>query len=102
MRRRWRRKGHGGEQADTNASGKDKKKPRPRLTVRPDVMERLKNIAAYRDMSASDLADELLANYLNAIPEEELRDLEENQDGTEDNRPVSDEAVQGTADSCAE
>lgn len=46
-----------------------KKKSRPRLTLRADVMERLKNIAAVREMSASDLADELLGNYLSAVPD---------------------------------
>lgn len=48
-----------------------KKQRRPRLTVSDDVMERLKNIAAYRDMSASEVADEIMASYLSSIKEDE-------------------------------
>lgn len=47
-------------------------KPRPRLTVGDDVMERLKNIAALRDMSASMVADEIISAYLSGVDDEDL------------------------------
>lgn len=76
--------GGGGDAAVTEAgapaeAAAGKKKSRPRLTLRADVMERLKNIAAVREMSASDLADELLGNFLSAIPDDEVA-----QEGTVD------------------
>lgn len=45
---------------------------RPRLTVSDELMERLKNIAALRDLSASQVADEIIAAYLSGVDDEEL------------------------------
>lgn len=47
-------------------------KPRPRLTVSDEIMERLKNIAALRDMSASRVADEIISAYLSGVEDEDL------------------------------
>lgn len=65
------------ESSASSSSGaapvKRRKKPlRPRLTVSPEMMERLKNIAALRDMSASQVADEVIAKYLSGLTDEEL------------------------------
>ncbi|CAN8070768.1 unnamed protein product [Agarophyton chilense] len=49
-----------------------KKKPRPRLTVSDEIMERLKNIAALRDMSASNVADEIISTYLAGVEDEDV------------------------------
>lgn len=56
---------------NTTKSGKAKRKARPRLTVQPDVMKRLRAMATEREMTASELAEELLTKYLNNIPEED-------------------------------
>lgn len=50
------------------------RKLRPRLTVSTEIMERLKSIAALRDMTASQVADELLTNYLSGVEDEDLMD----------------------------
>lgn len=55
----------------TSGTGKPSR-GKPRLTVHADVMERLRHIAEEREMSASELADELLSRYLDGIPEEEF------------------------------
>lgn len=47
-------------------------RPKPRLTVSDEIMERLKNIAALRDMSASNVADEIIAAYLSGVDDEDL------------------------------
>lgn len=47
-------------------------KPRPRLTVSNEIMERLKNIAALRDMSASMVADEIIATYLSGVEDDDF------------------------------
>lgn len=47
-------------------------KPKPRLTVSDEIMDRLKNIAALRDMSASNVADEIIAAYLSGVGDEDL------------------------------
>lgn len=54
---------------------KPRRKPlraKPRLTVSDEIMERLKNIAALRDMSASNVADEIITSYLSGIEDEDL------------------------------
>lgn len=64
----------------TNVAKEEKKEPakttkrsvRPRLTVSPDIMDRLKNIAALRDMSASQVADEIISTYLSGVEDEDL------------------------------
>lgn len=52
--------------------GRKGSKPRPRLTVSDEIMERLKNIAALRDMSASNVADEIISTYLSGIEDEDV------------------------------
>jgi sulfite reductase (ferredoxin) len=52
--------------------GRKKSIARPRLTVNPDIMERLKNIAALRDMSASQVADEIITTYLSGFEDEDF------------------------------
>ncbi|CDF34676.1 Sulfite reductase [ferredoxin] SIR [Chondrus crispus] len=54
------------------ARKKSTAKPRPRLTVSDEIMERLKNIAALRDMSASRVADEIISAYLSGVEDEDL------------------------------
>lgn len=49
-----------------------KKKLRPRLTVSDELMERLKTIAALRDMSASMVADEIMRTYLSDVADEDM------------------------------
>lgn len=51
---------------------KKKKGARPRLTVSDDIMERLKNIAALRDMSASKVADEIITAYLSGVEDDDV------------------------------
>eukprot|EP00178_Gracilaria_changii_P004917 TRINITY_DN1798_c0_g1_i2.p1 TRINITY_DN1798_c0_g1~~TRINITY_DN1798_c0_g1_i2.p1 ORF type:complete len:705 (+),score=103.69 TRINITY_DN1798_c0_g1_i2:6290-8404(+) len=58
------------EQKATRA--KKGKKSRPRLTVSDEIMERLKNIAALRDMSASNVADEIISTYLSGVDDEDV------------------------------
>lgn len=66
------------EQAQSKASTTTKApkrkaaKPRPRLTVSDEIMDRLKNIAALRDMSASNVADEIISTYLEGIEDEDM------------------------------
>lgn len=56
-------------------------KNKPRLTLSDDTMERLKNIAALRDMSASKVADEILATFLSGVEDEDvLSDYDEDED----------------------
>lgn len=64
--------GEGGEAE----SATRRRKTRPRLTVQADVMERLRVIAEQREMSASELAEELLSRYLDGISEEDLEEIE--------------------------
>lgn len=54
------------------AARKSGVKPRPRLTVSNEIMDRLKNIAALRDMSASNVADEIISAYLSGVEDEDL------------------------------
>lgn len=55
---------------------KSSSRPRPRLTVSNEIMERLKNIAALRDVSCSHLADSILSEFLKSFPDDEdLMDL---------------------------
>lgn len=60
--------------ASESVDGRKRKRarPRPRLTVSKEIMERLKNIAALRDMSASNVADEIIAAYLSGVEDEDL------------------------------
>lgn len=64
------------EESKEAAASKSRKKPfikpRPRLTVSNEIMERLKNIAALRDMSASNVADEIIATYLSGVEDEDF------------------------------
>ena len=60
------------EKQVAKVSRKTKNKPKPRLTVSDDIMERLKNIAALRDMSASNVADEILSTYLSGVEDEDF------------------------------
>lgn len=53
---------------NTDADGS---KARPRLTVSDEIMERLKNIAALRGMSASTVADEIISTYLSGVEDED-------------------------------
>lgn len=63
-------------QADTvkpkTSEKKRKRKIKPRLTVNADIMERLKNIAALRDMSASQVASEIISAFLSGVEDEDL------------------------------
>jgi len=66
---------NGNGKGDGNSnSGKEKKrsKARPRLTVQGDVMERLRKVAVEREMTVSELAEELLSQYVDQVPDEEL------------------------------
>lgn len=54
-----------------------RKSMKPRLTVSDEIMDRLKNIAALRDMSASMVADEIIATYLAGVSDEELLDVDD-------------------------
>ena len=58
---------------DKTSQPKRTTKPRPRLTVSDEIMDRLKNIAALRDMSASNVADEIISAYLEGVEEEDLK-----------------------------
>lgn len=49
-----------------------RKKSFPRLTVNKEIMDRLKNIAALRDLSASAVADEILSTYLENVDDEDV------------------------------
>lgn len=60
------------EKQTPKVSKKTGNKPKPRLTVSDDIMERLKNIAALRDMSASNVADEILSTYLSGVEDEDF------------------------------
>ena len=60
------------EKQTPKVSKKTGNKPKPRLTVSDDIMERLKNIAALRDMSASNIADEILSTYLSGVEDEDF------------------------------
>lgn len=51
---------------------KARKMVKPRLTVSDEIMERLKNIAALRDMSASMVADEIISMYLSGVEDEDV------------------------------
>ncbi len=63
--------GAGSSEGDASTGEKGKRKARPRLTVQPDVMRRLRAMATEREMTASELAEELLSKFLSNIPEEE-------------------------------
>lgn len=60
-----------------NTSKAKRKAMKPRLTVSDEIMDRLKNIAALRDMSASMVADEIISTYLSGVDDEELADFDE-------------------------
>lgn len=72
--------GSGGEEPvrvirSGQAASKSKRKVmKPRLTVSDEIMERLKNIAALRDMSASMVADEIISTYLAGVEDEDMMD----------------------------
>lgn len=64
-----------GAEASSSGAPSKRKRPavvKPRLTVSDEIMERLKNIAALRDMSASNVADEIIAAYLSGVQDEDL------------------------------
>lgn len=64
-----------GEDSDDSEMLKKQRKVgrvKPRLTVSDEIMDRLKNIAALRDMSASMVADEIITAYLSGIADEDL------------------------------
>lgn len=63
--------GGGGSGNGGNSREVKKKKARPRLTVQADVMARLRKVAVEREMTASELAEELLAQYLEQVPDED-------------------------------
>lgn len=65
-----------GDAAAPAAPTASEKKPkiRPRLTVSDDIMDRLKNIAALRDMTASNVADEIITTYLSSVSDEDMAD----------------------------
>lgn len=59
-----------------SANDQKRKLLKPRLTVSDEIMERLKNIAALRDMSASMVADEIISTYLAGVEDEDLAGMD--------------------------